>query len=91
MRILYLFFSVSVFLFWAFPNITQAICYEEKGERIYVWDPVKRKFEYRLVTYEVPVPCNEEELNNPNCYFETQSLVTSTGDPVVEDVFVCDE
>ena len=71
--------------------ITQAICYEERGERKYIWDPIERKYGYQYVTYEVPVPCNEEELNNPDCYFETQSMLTSYGDPVVEEVFVCDE
>jgi hypothetical protein len=83
--------SVTLILQLVSPPITLAICYEERGERKYVWDPVERNYGYKLVTYQVPVPCDEEELNNPNCYFETQSLITSTGDPVVEDVFVCDE
>ena len=79
-----------IFLLVTAP-IAQAICYEERGERKYVWDPVERNYGYKYVTYEVPVPCDEEELNNPNCYFEIQSLITSYGDPVVEEVFVCDE
>ena len=83
--------SVTFILQLVSAPITQAICYEERGERKYVWDPVERKYGYQYVTYKVPVPCNEEELNNPNCYFETQSLLTSYGDPVVEEVFVCGE
>ncbi len=84
-------FSVTIILLLVSAPITQAICYEERGVRKYVWDPVERNYGYKYVTYEVPVPCNEEELNDPNCYFETQSLITSYGDPVVEEVFVCDE
>ena len=92
MKNTYLFiFSISLILQLGSVAVTQAICFEERGERKYVWDPVKRTYGYKYVTYEVPVPCDEEELNKPNCYFETQSLITSAGDPVVEDIFVCDE
>lgn len=92
MKIIYFFMFIgAIVLLLATPDSSQAICYEEKGEKIYVWDPIKRTYGYQYVTYEVPVPCDEEELNKENCYFETQSLITSAGDPVVEEVFVCDE
>jgi hypothetical protein len=92
MKAIYFFIFIgAIMLLLGSPGFTQAICYEERGEKIYVWDPVKRNYGYKYVTYEVPVPCDEEELNKPNCYFETQSLITSSGNPVVEEVFVCDE